>query len=132
MSRIGSDGIRYGTNDVVTYTQPSYSIRYKGTWSSASNARNGRGANTDEPNSSGTGIPPGGQGLVTVAFDYWLTYNKTDRYGNFTGYWDFVYIKPRNVCRQYSDVYGNYTKVIIYHGEEGGAHTYNIKYYTFE
>lgn len=132
MARIGSDGVRYGTNDVVNYTQTSSSIRYKGEWSAASSARNGRGAATDEPNSTGTGIPPGGQGLVTVGFDYWMTWNKVDGYGNFTGYWDYVHLQVQNVRRQYSDVYGNYVKVLIYHEAEGGAHTYTVKYYTFE
>jgi hypothetical protein len=137
MSRIGADGIRYGTNDIASYTQPSASIRYKGGWLTAvSSAATPRTINTvaqnDEPNSTGTGIPPGGQGLVTVGFDYWITWNKVNVYGVTTGSWDYVRFRVSNVARQYSDVYGNYVKVIIYHEAEGGAHQYIIKYYTFE
>jgi hypothetical protein len=137
MSRIGADGIRYGTNDVASYTQPSASIRYKGGWltsvSSAATPRtSATTAQTDEPNSSGTGIPPDGQGLVTVGFDYWITWNKVNAYNVVTGTWDYVRLNVQTVRRQYSDVFGNYFKVMIYHEAEGGAHAYIIKYYTFE
>ena len=131
MSVLYSYGIQYGASAVQSQTQYSYALRYKGNWTASSSAQV-RGAGTDEPNSSGTGIPAGGQGLAIVGFDYWMTWNRVDGYGAFTSYWDYVRINMQRVQRQFHDSYGNYVKLAIYHEADGGAHIYTIKYFTME
>ena len=132
MSSLQGAGVRYGTNDVVSYTQYSKSIRYRGSYSSGvTQAGTMQGSSSDDVSSAGTGIGTGGQGLVTVGFDYWKTWNNLDGYGNIISYWDYVRLQIRNVIKRYN---GSYSYVSVYIGNEnsGGAHVVSIKYYDMD
>jgi len=131
MSVLYSYGVQYGASAVESQTQYGYALRYKGSFSASSSAQV-RGAGVDEPNSSGTGISAQGQGLAILGFDYWMTFNRVDGYGNFTSYWDYVRLNMQRVQRQFHDSYGNYVKLYVYHEADGGAHVYIIKYFTME
>lgn len=128
MSSINGNSVRYGTNDTATYTQYTKSLRYKGSFGATGSAATSMGATSDDVSSRTTGIGTAGQGVATVGFDYWKTWNNVDGYGNFISYWDYVRLQVRNVIKRYDGSY-SYVTVYVYHENNGGPHVYSIKYY---